>query len=169
MAGSERFVLARCTDGMCAVQRHWWGLRWCGVISAEGSSTSSPGRAQYQKEVKRDYCKCLVIRVLATKHLYNICINHPVMSIALVVMVQWAEPVWTFKQAGWSPVPFLIFTPSPSRPLGPHQVRRGSGWNLPLWNETPVQEQVTSWGVFYFVGCAEFLNRDLACRPQPLM
>lgn len=47
-----------------------------------GSSTSSAGRAQYQKEVKRDYCTCLVMRVPATKHLHNICINHPVMSIA---------------------------------------------------------------------------------------
>ncbi len=56
MAGSGRFVLVSRTDGICAAQRRWWGLRWCSVISAEGSSTSSPGRAQHpDREGERHY------------------------------------------------------------------------------------------------------------------
>lgn len=61
MAGSGRFVLVRCTDGICAAQRRWWGLRWCSVISAEGSSTSSPGRAEHpDREGERNYGTCPV-------------------------------------------------------------------------------------------------------------
>lgn len=60
--GSGRFVLVRCTDGICAAQRHWWGLRWCSVIPAEGSSTSSPGRAQHpqRKRERGGYDTCHV-------------------------------------------------------------------------------------------------------------
>lgn len=57
MAGSGRFVLVRHTDGKCAVQGRWWGLRWCSVIPAEGSSTSSPGRVEGTRR-ERDFGMC---------------------------------------------------------------------------------------------------------------
>lgn len=49
LAGSERFVFVRCTDGMYAVRSCRWGLRWCSVISAEGFHTSSSGGNRLQR------------------------------------------------------------------------------------------------------------------------
>lgn len=66
MAGSGRFVLVRCTDGICAALRHWWRLRWCSVISAEGSSTSSPR----QPERGRGCGTCHMNEELVAQHTY---------------------------------------------------------------------------------------------------
>lgn len=56
MLGFGRFVLVRCTNGICAAQRRWWGLRWRSVISAEGSSTSSPGTARGEERGEKLAC-----------------------------------------------------------------------------------------------------------------
>lgn len=97
MAGSGRFVLVRRSDGICAAQRCWWGLRWCSVISAEGSSTSSPGRAQHPERERvvgwgcgggggALACAMWTKGYSGTVCLHNICIVHPVKSRATAVM-----------------------------------------------------------------------------------
>lgn len=58
MLGFGRFVLVRCTNGICAAQRRWWGLRWRSVISAEGSSTSSPAQGEERRGERNLHVPC---------------------------------------------------------------------------------------------------------------
>lgn len=58
MLGFGRFVLVRCTNGICAAQRRWWELRWRSVISAEGSSTSSPAQGEERRGERNLHVPC---------------------------------------------------------------------------------------------------------------